>query len=530
MATKEDLLKELARRRLAQMRQMNPPAGTPIQQQPNPTAAGLGQIAMNLGSAMVAEPVAGLAGMFGGAIPGMADEAAQRVEQVRSAMTPQLGPEGQALAQAGLERIPESVSGPLQRLGQRFEGIADASADLFGPVGGAAVKALPTAAAEILGAGGGVVAARGVMKLSNKARMLSNRKLFKTLEELGPTRQELRAGSNAIYTALDESGIRIPPAEIKALLTKAEKFARETGGPGFENRSIAHLRKLAEEGQPEQLSQMMIGRDIAQNSINQVSPHVTDTGLRDMFDDFINDLSVDRLTGPGREKAGKQIKMARELYRRSVRSRKVEEAIAAGREAASGAENGIRNEMRKLLKPKEAKFFTADELDAIRAVVKGGPGVNWAKRLGKFGFGEGGATSTVGFGIGQALGLKLGGPTGMVAMAGIGFVSRKLATQMTTRNANLANQIIKAGNNGREITQAYLRHVPPASRNGRDLASLLVRPDVKLQGIPQDAFTVEAVNRAKSARAQFQRSLARSAAGVGAIGAGSAASRATAEQ
>lgn len=370
MATRDDVIRELARRRLAQMRNISPPAGTPTQSVNQESVRGLAQVGANLGASMVLEPIAGIGGMIQGMLPGEEGAAAQRVEQIRG-LAPELGPEGIATIQQAGEAIPEPIKNAMTNLGQRFDRFADASAEVFGPIGGAAARTLPVAAAEL----GGFALGRQVMRASNRSGMISNRRLIRTLDEAAPTIDELRDGSRAIYGALDDIGVRVPANDMRRLASEAIEIGLEEGGPTWSNQGLLQLRALAEAGDDVRLKHLLQARTIAQNSISRSDPHIAARALRDHIDSFINDLDVNRLTGPGTERAGKQIKMARELYRRAKRSEAISEAMENALDAASGFENGLRSQFRALVRTKDKrKFFTAAEIKAMRDVIHGGSG------------------------------------------------------------------------------------------------------------------------------------------------------------
>ena len=109
---------------------------------------GTGEAALSIGTGMIAEPVAGLAGIAGSVLPGPEGQGARFVEGTREAMTysPRSQPGQQAMDDFG------RVMGPV---GQAFESAEQFTGDIGyrvgGPVGGAAGATIPAAVAEILG-------------------------------------------------------------------------------------------------------------------------------------------------------------------------------------------------------------------------------------------------------------------------------------------------------------------------------------------------------------------------------------------
>jgi len=122
-------------------------------------------------------------------------------------------------------------------------------------------------------------------------------------------------------------------------------------------------------------------------------------------------------------------------------------------------------------------------LEAMKTVVRGGPIENTVKALGKFGFTEGQASGMLLGSLGVAGGAALGGGAGAVAVPLIGQISKNLAQKLTRRNAEFANDVVRAGPNGQDVVRAYLRNVPANQRNPAELTELLLRPGTSLAGL-----------------------------------------------
>src|SRR5690606_25110909 len=94
----------------------------------------------------------------------------------------------------------------------------------------------------------------------------------------------------------------------------------------------------------------------------------------DKLDNIVDGLSASSITASG--DTGRPVvdalKEARQLYRVGKKSQIIEDAMMRAQNAASGTENGLRNEFRKLLtNPKMRANFSDAELTAIQQVVKG---------------------------------------------------------------------------------------------------------------------------------------------------------------
>ena len=139
----------------------------PVAQQPADTGftgAGILEPAATFASSVIAEPIAGLAGIIGGALPGQPGQAAEFVEATRQGLT------FQPRTQAGQESIRSiAESAPIQAIASGLqtaeETLGGAGFEAAGPVGGAVGATIPTAALELLGLKG-VSKLRGARKVS----------------------------------------------------------------------------------------------------------------------------------------------------------------------------------------------------------------------------------------------------------------------------------------------------------------------------------------------------------------------------
>ena len=86
-------------------------------------------------------------------------------------------------------------------------------------------------------------------------------------------------------------------------------------------------------------------------------------------------------------------------------------------------------------------------------------------------------------GLGVAGGAAVGGPAGAVAVPLVGQVSRKLAQKLTRQGEQGADEIVRAGKEGLDVTKAYMRMTKPKERDAKELAELLLRPDINLKDL-----------------------------------------------
>jgi hypothetical protein len=247
----------------------------------------------------------------------------------------------------------------------------------------------------------------------------------------------------------------------------------------------------------------------------------------DAIDDFITELPESAIKPkPGMSPAdiGSRYKVARDLWGRAKRSELLTEALAKADNQASGLENGIRVQFRSILNnKKQRKFFNKEELAAMREVVQGTKATNLFKLLGKFGYSEGQATNSLMAVIGGGAGAMFGGAPGAVAVPVVGQLSKSLAQRLTRNNAIFADQVVRAGKNGRRITEAYFKNTPKAARSAEELSELLMRPDIEFKQLPDNVIAIEAARIARRKRERL-------AQGAGAVTAGASASAAANEE
>ena len=195
-------------------------------------------------------------------------------------------------------------------------------------------------------------------------------------------------------------------------------------------------------------------------------------------------------------KVGNKYRAARNLWGRARRAELIDDALIRADRQASGFENGIRVQLRQIVNnKKKSRFFTKDEISAMDEVIKGTNEQNILKLVGRLGFSEGQATNVLG-GLG---GTFLGGP----AVPVVGQISRKLAQRATKQGVDIADAVIRAGGNGKKITEAYLRVTPKAQRSAFELSQLLSDPSVDLAPLLQasDNILRESAEIAKGRRA-----------------------------
>lgn len=203
-------------------------------------------------------------------------------------------------------------------------------------------------------------------------------------------------------------------------------------------------------------------RNAAGNTLDKSSQALS-SKLVEKLDDAVDALSAASIAGS--KETGRPVvdalKEARETYRIGIKAQMVEDAIQRAQSAASGMENGLRIEFRKLVNnPKLARNFSDVEKEAMRAVAEGNFTNNALRWLGTFGVpidqGRNFLGSLSGGGVGATIGGAIGGPAGATvggfALPAIGTAAKAAASRQTQNLAGIAEALVKGG---RGASQSY---------------------------------------------------------------------------
>lgn len=459
--------------------------------------------ALTLATGVIAEPIAGLAGIAQSLNPfAEAGAGSEAVQATREALTVQpqtrQGIEGTQAVSETLAPIAEAVSGAEQFLG-------DAAFEATGsPAIAAAAATLPAATLELIGLKGG-------SQLARTARATPSAKVVRqAIVEAAPDIQALKSISRAVYKELDSSGVTMKPKVYQGMVDKIVKATRKQGlDPRTTPRAAGAIEVLRDTvGQAPTMTEIDTLRKVAQGVARNIDPTEAALGNKMIseIDDFLDGISPKALnTGdvPSAQISPK-FKAARQLWGRARRAELIQEAILKAKDRASGFENGIRVELGKIVNNKKlAKFFPESERMAIRDVIRGNTSQNFAKLVGRFGFSEGRATNVLAALSGVGAGGIAGGGFGAFAVPAIGTVSRKIAQNLTRGRAEFIDAMTRAGTNGKKITEAYLTATPKAKRSAAQLSELLSDPTIDLADLfaTKNAIVKESLEIAKGRRA-----------------------------
>lgn len=463
---------------------------------------------LNLGSSIIAEPVAGITGLAKTITSG--PEAGEEVvKNVREVLT--IPP----VTEAGRETL-GSLGEALQPVGEALKTAESGIGDFVfekteSPALAALATTFPTAILELIGF-------KGTQKFLKGKRTPSRKQVNKAIRESAPSVDQLKNASRGVFKEIDELGASVKPQAYQELVGKLDNAAKEAGlsaGGTPKASSILNEFKalLGDEvslidpsGSP---ARRRLGRDIslgelddlrtkAQGVAKSTEPAESAIGVAmiDTTDSFLDATVEGALKIPDgiTVNVGKRYQVARKLWGQAKRSEMIQEAFEKAGRQASGFENGIRAQFRGILNNKKRnRFFSEQELAVLDEVVKGSKKQNFFKLLGRFGFSEGQAINIIGGALGFTAGTQIAGRGGGVLVSLAGTAARKLAQLLTKDGGVFADSVIRAGRDGRKIATAYLKHVTKGQRSAEELSQFFLRPDIDLSKLKGGKMLDEAV-------------------------------------
>ena len=438
------------------------------------------EVAGTVLSSAIAEPIAGLSGIVA-SIFGDASSGADTVQLVKDALT--FEPRTEA-GKSQLKAVGEFIAPVGDALSSTESFLGESVLNATGsPALAAIAHSLPTAALEAFGV-------KGLRGARLKGAKLSP-KIAEAIQQAAPDLQTIKKSTTKAYADLDNLGIKIKPEVFDrfadGLQSKLSKEGLKLNSPSeqlFPKSSSALKTIVDEKGLPKTAGELETLRKVASGAAKSIDP--PDARLGSIIVDEI-DNALDKLSN----EIGGKFKEARGLAQRGFKSQAIQDMIENASHTASGMENGLRIEARKLLKnKKKRRGFTGDELSALKQIEQGTTASNAAKFLGKFGISEGQATSMLGVSIGAGGGGAMGsmfGPAGAAAGAItvplLGQIAKKTAQRLTLNSTKYADDLVRSGKNAKAVTRAYLKHTPIAKRSVSDLTDLLLDQNLNLNDI-----------------------------------------------
>lgn len=286
-----------------------------------------------------------------------------------------------------------------------------------------------------------------------------------------PSAAELKASSQQMFQAVDKAGVTVDTNKFSGLVQQLVAQAKKDRiNPNLDPKAtaayqemIAALDDVQKNGAALTISDMHTLRQIAQKAAMSAEGRDAMFANRivDGIDNFVtspgNTVLPKNQIGGGSAAGGNELLQAISTWGRARRVGMIEEATYKAQNAASGFENGLRTEFRKLLQnPKTRAQFNKSEIQAIEAVANGTPASNFTRLLGQLGFDFGSGRNFLGGAIGLGAGQTVGGPLGALAVGAVGAGARKLGQAMTRGAAERAGKVVATPN----IPQVSLPRLP----------------------------------------------------------------------
>lgn len=279
-----------------------------------------------------------------------------------------------------------------------------------------------------------------------------------------PSTSALKTQANKLYDEAKISGDVIPAETFADNLADMEATLYRSGydpdaHPDTKNAFKAISKRY---GKDLDMAELQLVRDFAKGAAGSINPK--DARIGSILLNKINKI-IDDTQGEG----AAILREADTLYGAAKKSETLEKALVAAQNTASGVENGIRIELRKIVNnPKKSKYFSAEELAVMEEVIQGVPGANTARFVAGFGPGVGQQQNKLLAMLAAGAGGMAGGLPGMVAPMGVGYAGGHVAKGLTTAGANRA--------------RAYMTGARPGMQQVTPLSSSLARTSIS-QGL-----------------------------------------------
>lgn len=311
--------------------------------------------------------------------------------------------------------------------------------------------------AHSAGIGAGVGAAAGAAApyaLRGVQRAVDRRKVSRAGDaaaKTAPSLDDLRTRSSALYSASRARGVEIKPEVVQRFADDVTVSLADEGLDPILTpraaRAVERVQAIADGGKIE-WKNIELARRVA--GLAAKSPDPNERRLAGMVsekvDDFVLNLMDEDLSAGSAEGLAPEIAEARALWSQMRNSERLAGAIESAGDAASGFENGLRVEFRKLIKDK--KFFrtlSEPERQAVREVVRVTPTGMVLRTVAGLSFGSGNRRNILGGLGGSTAGGFLGGPVGAIAVPAAGYAAERAGEAMTLRTAQRAQGLVAAG-------------------------------------------------------------------------------------
>ena len=298
-----------------------------------------------------------------------------------------------------------------------------------------------------------------------------------------PTAKDIKASAGYEDLKPVMQGARIDKSDYRSIVRELQGVADDFGmvpedHGAFQRIIQRHLNQSKTNGAS--LQDLEILRRSLSNAGKNVNNRSAGELSRRMIDALDN--AVEALPGAEKSMGGATVgetidslKGAREAWRTGMKAEMVEMAMENAKDTASGFENGLRIEFRKILNNKTlSRMFTDQEKTMMKKVVRGTFKGNMLRLLGGFGIPTDNARNFLGAMSGGTIGSTAGalfvGPMGAAiggpALMGAGTLAKVGSNAITRNQAQLVEQLVKAGPKGQKAFQEAMMELQAARNLG----------------------------------------------------------------
>ncbi len=275
-------------------------------------------------------------------------------------------------------------------------------------------------------------------------------------KEAIPTTAQIKAAATASYKQAEQAGVVIKKDAVKNLGDEINHAVSEAGiDPTLHPKATAAVSRITGSKGDLTLKKLDILRRVANGAAGSADKDERRIAsiVLDHIDDFVENLSPDRVLAGDTQEASSAIKNARALWAKQAKSATIDGLIDRAKNRAetiggSGLENALRVEFRGLSQnEKRLARFSPAEQKAIKDVARGGPISNFARTLGKLA-----PTNLISM-LGE-MGAIAHDPKAL-AIPVVGAAGRLAATAMTKGAASKASQIVRRGAAAPEVKPVF---------------------------------------------------------------------------
>jgi hypothetical protein len=209
-----------------------------------------------------------------------------------------------------------------------------------------------------------------------------------------PSTPEIKAASQAAYKASEEAGLIIKPTRMQqlseAVKTKLADYAFDPEDQPMIARALARLDKAGAE------NITLKGVDAIRKKLVNVMQDGNNTErmmarkILGYIDDSMTSLTPDDVVQGNTDEAVKVLTEARSLWKVQAKSQLIDDLVVQAQDQAARTNSGgnLQNILRQKLgtilsKPKLARMFSKEEIDAIRQIVRGTASQNALRTVGR---------------------------------------------------------------------------------------------------------------------------------------------------